>query len=114
MIAFGTPESRVSIVSTSRMHSSGAACAIARKAPSSPSPIARYAWTREWAWVPAGWRPSAMAASTFDVVAHPPISAARIPSSTPVAGPRRIPNSSTRPPRALRTTRAAFVAMRVG
>ena len=70
-------------------------------------------WTMEWAWVPAGVRPSSYATAALDVEAAPPTIAARDAASAPSAAARRIPNSRTGRPCDASTTRADLVAMSV-
>src|SRR5260221_364035 len=59
-----------------------------------------------WACVPLGGKPSTCEMPTFELKSAPPISAARAPAFTPSAWPRRMPNSSTVPPRPLARMRA--------
>ena len=70
--------------------------------------------TQECACVPETGMPNSLPASTLEVEAQPPTTAARL-AHTPPAKPcaRRRPNSATGAPAAARHTRAAFVAMSV-
>ena len=70
--------------------------------------------THECACVPDTGMPKSLPASTLDVEAQPPTTAARLAHMPPPAPwARRRPNSATGRPCAARHTRAALVAMSV-
>ncbi len=69
--------------------------------------------THEWACVPDTGMSNILPASTFDVEAQPPTTAARDAQTPPSPCARRRPNSATGAPFAARHTRAAFVATSV-
>jgi|GEM_PF-4083970 len=71
------------------------------------------AWTMEWAWVPLGATPMRRDTPTLELKSAPPMRAARDPALAPRSCARRMPNSSTTPPRAASRMRAALVATRV-